>query len=241
MVPVSELGIKQAVFLTFLVCLCPWAISAQETIKFPGVPINAKTLRVQEHAEGIYERTDYKRALFIYRNELAPIGDKYGQYMVGYMHLAGKGVPEDRVAASAWYRLAAERGTKELVQARDGLMNSLDAEEKARSDRLFIEIRKECGDLALLMEAIRADREMLRGRTGSRLSAGTSPLVIIEPNLAGSTTSGVEYYGRIERRMNARLAYIVSRIRIDIVDIDDEHMDLSLIESKVDEHLDKLN
>ena len=159
--------------MTFLVCLFPWAISAQETIKFPGVPINAKTLRIQEQAEEVYERTDHKRALFIYRNELAPIGDKYGQYMIGYMHLAGEGVPEDRVAASAWYRLAAERGTKEFVRARDRLMNSLDAEEKARSDRLFIEIRKECGDLALLMAAVHADRERLRARTGSRLSAGT--------------------------------------------------------------------
>jgi len=238
---VSELGTKQAVFLTFLVCLYPWAISAQETIKFPGVPINAKTLRIQEQAEEIYERTDYERALFIYRNELAPIGDKYGQYMVGYIHLAGKGVPEDRVAASAWYRLAAERGTKEFVRVRDGLINSLDAEEKARSDRLFIEIRKECGDLALLIAAVRADRELLAARTGSRLSVGSSPLVIIKPDQTGSATAGGEYYRRIEKRMNARLEYIVSRIRVEIVDIDAENMSLSSIESKVDEHLDKLN
>ncbi len=147
MILVSEVGTKLAVFLTSLVCLYPWAVSAQETSTFPGVPINAKTLRVQEQAEKVYERTQYERAFFIYRNELAPIGDKYGQYMVGYMCLAGKGVPEDRVAASAWYRLAAERGTNEFVRARDGLVKALDAEQKARSDRLFIELRKEYGDL----------------------------------------------------------------------------------------------
>jgi len=238
---VSDLGTKQAVFLAFLVCLYPWAISAQETSNFPGVQLNAKTLQVQEQAEEIYERADYKRAFFIYRNELALIGDKYGQYMVGYMHLAGKGLPEDRVAASAWYRLAAERGTKEFVQARDRLVNSLDAEEKARSDRLFIEIRKECGDLALLMAAVRADRELLAARTGSRLSAGSSPLVVIKPDQTGLPTAGGDYYGRIEKRMNARLEFIVSHIRVEIVDIDVEQMSLSSIESKVNEHLDKLD
>jgi TPR repeat protein len=231
----------RTVFLAFLMCLQPLFAAAQEPSSFPSVPINAKTLRVQEQAEEIYQRSDYKRALFIYRNELAPIGDKYGQYMVGFMYLAGKGVPEDRVAASAWYRLAAERGTEEFVRARDGLMKNFDTAETARSNQMFIGLRKQYGDLALLMQSVRADYELLRNRTGSRLSSDSGALTIIEPGRLGATQSGAAYYGRIERRLRARLEYIARRVQIEIVDINVEKADVLLIEAKVNERLDKLD
>jgi len=230
---------RLTIFLALLMCLQPFVAAAQESSSFPGVPINAKTLRVQEQAEEIYERTDYERAFFIYRNELAPIGDKYGQYMVGFMYLAGKGVPEDRVAASAWYRLAAERGTKEFVRARDGLVTALDAEQKARSDRMFLELRKECGDLALLMEAVRADQQLLQQRTGSRLSASSSALLVIHPNQLGTTQAGSQYYGEIEQRMQARLEFIAAQTKIEIIDIN--KMNLSALESRVDQRLEQLD
>ena len=38
--------------------------------------------------------------MFIYREELAPLGDKYAQYMIGYMHEHGKGVDKDPAVAS---------------------------------------------------------------------------------------------------------------------------------------------
>ena len=229
---------RLTIFLALLTCLQPFIAAAQESSSLPNASINARTLRVQDKAEEIYERTDYKRAFFIYRNELATIGDKYGQYMVGFMYLAGKGVPEDRVAASAWYRLAAERGTKEFVRVRDGLVKALDAEQKARSDRLFIELRKEYGDLAILMEAVRADYALLQQRTGSRLAAGTSPMLIMDPN-AGSTKSGAQYYGEIEQRMQARLEFIAAQTKIEIIDIN--KMNLSTLESRVDQCLEELD
>jgi len=203
----------RTVFLAFLMYLQPLLVAAQETSLFPSVPINAETLRVQELAEKIYERTDYERALFIYRNELAPIGDKYGQYMVGFMYLAGKGVPEDRVAASAWYR----------------------------SNQMFIGLRRQYGDLALLLQAVRADYAMLRNRTGSRLSNDSSALTIIELGRAGATQSGVAYYGRIERRLQARLEYIARKAQVEIVDINIKNADMLLIEAKVNERLDELD
>ena len=107
---------RLTIFLALLACLQPFVAAAQDPGSFPSVPITSKTLQVQQQAEEVFERTDYKRAFFIYRNELAPIGDKYGQYMVGYMYLTGKGVEEDIVAASAWYRLAAERGITRTAQ-----------------------------------------------------------------------------------------------------------------------------
>ena len=74
---------------------------------FPGGETDRATLRTQERVEELYVSEAYERAYFIYRNELAPKGDKYAQYMIGYMHFAGTGVPEDPAKALAWYRFAA--------------------------------------------------------------------------------------------------------------------------------------
>ena len=187
------------------------------------MPVDARTLRTQNQAEEVYERTDYGRAFFIYRNELAPIGDKYGQYMVGFMYLTGKGVEEDRVAASAWYRLAAERGAKEFIRVRDQLMRSLNEEQLAESDLLFVDLRKKFGDLALLVKAIRQDHDKLRERTGSRLGGGGSSVTIIQ---VGSGASDADYYGRIERRIKARLEYIARYAEVGIADLEVDDVDL---------------
>ena len=230
---------RLTIILALLTCLQSLVAVAQDSSSVPKVPLTSKTLQVQNQAEKAYEQTDYKNAFFIYRNELAPIGDKYGQYMVGFMYLTGQGVDEDRVAASAWYRLAAERGIKEFVQISDQHMNSLDAEQTALSDQQFIQLRKEYGDLALLMKAVRADYEILRSSTGSRLSGDSSMLMIIDPNAHGSVSTGADYYGQIERRMEARLEFIAAHTNIEIVDLDS--MNMTAIESRVDERLDELD
>jgi hypothetical protein len=212
------------------------AAAAQTTPSFPDMPLDNATLAVQNQAEEVYERTDYKRAFFIYRNELVPIGDKYGQYMVGFMYLTGKGVAEDRVMASAWYRLAAERGTKEFMRARDQVMKTLSDEQRAESDEIFIALRKEFGDLALLTRAIREDYETLRKRTGSRVGGDTSPVTIIDMNEANGVHSASVDYARIERQMKSRLAYIARHAEIGIIDLDSEDVasaDIDAIERKV--------
>lgn len=205
------------------------------------MPVNSKTLRVQSQAEEVYERTDYERAFFIYRNELVPIGDKYGQYMVGFMYLTGKGIAEDRVTASAWYRLAAERHTKEFVRASDQIMATLSDVQRAESDRQYIELRIQYGDLVLLAKAIRKDHEELRSRTGSRLSADSSPMSVIDMNSSGVARSGSEYYGRIERRMKAKLEYLVKHAEIGIIDLDSENLDIDSIERQVAAHLSQID
>lgn len=233
---------KLALFLAFLVCLSPGVANADENDSFPNLTVDAKTLRVQDKAEEIYERTEYERAFFIYRNELVPIGDKYAQYMVGFMYLTGKGVEEDRVAGSAWYRLAAERGTKEFVAARDRLMELLDEEQTAASDRLFVELRKQYGDLVLMLQAMRREQELLRSRTGSRVgSSDTMPMTIISADRGGTTTTGSDYYGQIERRMKARLEYIERRTNIEISDSNVGALDLDTIERQVTELLSRID
>lgn len=227
--------------LAVTACLFASLAAAQSTSSFPDMPVDAKTLRVFSQAEEVYERTDYDRAFFIYRNELAPIGDKYGQYMVGFMYLTGKGVEEDRIKASSWYRLAAERGTKEYVRVAEQVVATLDSAQLAESDRLFIELRKEFSDLVLVRNAIRKDMELLRRRTGSRLSKTTSPTTIVDVSRPGETRSGADYYGEIERRIEARLEYIASRVDIDIIDLDTAKLDLETIDEHLAAHLSQID
>jgi TPR repeat protein len=60
-----------------------------------SVELDSKTLSVQAKAEELFEREDYRRAHIIYLKDLAPIGDKYAQYMLGFMTASGLGVEQD--------------------------------------------------------------------------------------------------------------------------------------------------
>jgi Sel1 repeat len=236
-VPVSALAAKPFALLVLCLPLLPLVTHAQVPAPFPGAPANLTTLQVQTKAEEVFERGNYERAYFIYR-ELVPIGDKYSQYMVGYMYLTGKGVPEDRVLASAWYRLAAERDTPEFVKARDELMDTLTSEQRAVSDRQFVDLRKEFGDLKLLMNAIRSDYQILKSRTGSKLGGSdSSPMTVIDSRRMGAEATGADFYGRIERRIEERLDYISRHTDIEIVDLNPHTLDINRLEAQVDRSL----
>ena len=232
---------KPGTVLGIFVCLMASTVAAQTAQPVPAMHVDPQTQRVQKQADEVYERTEYRRAFFIYRNELAPIGDKYGQYMVGFMYLTGKGIEEDPVAASAWYRLSAERGTPEFIQVRDQLMAGLTADQRAQSDLMFLQLRREYGDLALLTRAVREDYEELQRRTGSRLGTDTGPVTIIDSSGAISTRMGSDYYDRIERRIKSRLAYISEHTDIEISDVDAENLDIEKIERQVMAHLSRIN
>ena len=237
----NTLSVKQIIALACALCLCPWVISAQEDRDFPGIRVEPKLLRVQNQAEKIFDRTEYERAFFIYRNELAPIGDKYAQYMVGFMYLTGKGVAEDRAVASAWYRLAADRGTKEFVGARDQLLAVLDDEQRARSDQQYLELRQQYSDLILMLQEIRKDMKVLGERTGSRAaSSDTRPMTVVVAS-RGSAMSGAGYYNRIEKRLRDQLDYIQRRTGIDIDNSNPVKIDLDALEEEVKEHLQRLD
>jgi len=158
----------------------------------------------QTKVDALFDAADYGRAFFIYSNELAPIGDKYAQYMVGYMYLTGKGVEQDSTAASAWYRLAAERGTREFVAVRDQLARELTAEQIYAADRMHKQLRLRYSDLSVLLSSIKRDFDELKERTGSRLSSGSSPVTVLETRF-GRSRSGAEYYGDIRERLEERL------------------------------------
>ena len=138
-----------------------------------GISANASDpglLSLQAKVDGLFARGEYERAYFIYRKELVPLGDKYAQYMVGYLHLTGMGADEDPVLASAWYRLAAERGTPEFIALRDELMRALPPAQRQRSDALYMDLKRQYSDVVILLGSIKDDfRELeLMAREGLR-------------------------------------------------------------------------
>jgi len=193
---------------------------AQDFSSSGGYVRDSEILRVQDKAEELFERGDYKRAHFIYLNELAPIGDKYAQYMVGFMNMTGLGVREDPVLASAWYRLAAERHTAPFIAVRDDMNRRLDTIDMERSDEIYLRLRRDFSDIAVRMREVREDYELLNdGPTGSRTSRSSSPVIIVKPR-EGSSMSMDAYRGEITRRMQKHLNFIARTLEIEQVNAD---------------------
>jgi len=205
--------------------------------ELPTEQIDNRTLRIQAKVESLYERGDYARARFIYENELAPIGDKYAQYAIGYMYLMGEGVPEDAVVASAWYRLAAERGAPEFVSVRDELMESLDDEELARSDRHYVDLRGKYSDLVIMTRLIEQDVQELHGEsTGSRLPRESGAVSILDPR-SGVMMSLDEYRRRIEAHIRTRLDFIAEETGIETPRADLDAQELATLWEQVRAHV----
>ena len=189
------------------------SVQAQTYKPFPGISRDQRTIRTQERVEELYAAGSFERALLIYEKELAPIGDKYAQYMVGYMHLNGQSVPQDKSKALAWYRIAAQRGEPVLLRARDRLIASTTQAEIAASNRIFLDLWNSIGDTRIIMRLIRRDMETLKARTGTRIP-GTSvsgPATIYRPS---GELLPPNYYRDVRVRLEARLTYLETRVEI---------------------------
>lgn len=237
---VSNLSKFSNIVLLALIALVTTDVQAQRSsallADFPG----SRTISVQRKVEQLYERGEFDRAFFIYRNELVPIGDKYAQYMVGYMHLIGTGTDEDPVAASAWYRLAAERGTPEFVNVRNQLMHDLNADERRRSDAHYLQLRRQYSDLVVLFEDIKRKYRELQGATGSRLPTRSSPMTIIRAKSPGQPLSGAIYFGRIERELEQDLVMLAKVGDFPDLETDPTRVQINEIERLVQERIESI-
>ena len=207
--------------LAFLLAFVPAAdASAQQSAGNLSVELDSRTLSVQAKAEELFQREQYRRAHVIYLNDLAPIGDKYAQYMLGFMSLSGLGVEQDHILASAWYRLAAERGEPgEFVAIRDELLRQLDTVGREQSDAIYLRLRGKYSDIAISMRAAReAFDDLSRITTGSRIGKSPSSAVTIVQPRSGSSLSGDAYIHRIQRRMQDHLDYVTSRLGLERID-----------------------
>ena len=189
------------------------SLQAQSYRSFPGESADQRTLQTQKRVDELYAAGEYKRALFIYEKELAPRGDKYAQYMVGYLHLDTPGMPQDKATALAWYRLAAERENEILQQARDELAADLTQAEIDVSKRIFMDLLQEIGDTRLIMKLIRRDMNTLSSRTGTHIRGATSggSTVILRPS---GTIENPNFYRDIRLRLETRLSYLETKVEI---------------------------
>ena len=204
---------------------------------YDGSSFTSHTVRIQAKAESLYLEGHWQRARFIFEHELAPIGDKYAQYMVGYMYLNGQGVPRDPVMASAWYRVAAERGIPEFAAVRDQLLDSLSADELAQSDARYVELRKEYSDLVVTLNLVSKERRLRRAETtGSRLGGGASPVTVIMPR-NGMAMTREEFLSRGDEKIELWLDYITRELGIDSVEANMADKEFEDLAAKIDEYL----
>ena len=216
---------------------------AQQSGGILNVDLDSKTLSVQAKAEELFERGDYRRAHIIYLNDLAPIGDKYAQYMLGFMILRGLGVEQDPVLASAWYRLAAERGEpEEFVAIRDEVLGSLDAADRGRADDVYLGLRREYSDIAISMrEASEEFENLSQVSTGSHLGVTSSAITIVEPRTGGVQSADVLII-RTQHRMQRHLDRITKTLGIDRIDAETVTAgQLADLEEQVQEYVGRMN
>jgi hypothetical protein len=194
------------------------------------------TMATQDKVDALFDAGDFKRAFFIYRNELVPVGDKYAQYMVGYMYLTGMGVEEDPIAASAWYRLSAERRTPEFVAVRDQLLRNMNDDEMRRSDAEYIQLRLKYCDLAVLLSSVKRNLREVETKTGSRIQSDSNAMTVIETS-GGRIQSGSEYYGLLYSQLEDRLKLMREIGNFEDMETDPDSVNLRELERRVKEHI----
>lgn len=233
---INRLGLIAVIAL----CLTTLDVVAQGVGPFPGRAVDAKTMNIQKKADELVDQEDYKRAHLIYRNDLAPIGDKYAQYMVGYMYLTGMGVEEDPVLGSAWYRLAAERSFEGFVEERDQILAFFSDVDLIRSDTLYLQLRRQYTDAVLLLELIEDDLDVLASRTGSRLGGGGSPVMIFDLRSGGSVSAD-QYIEQVRNQIESRLELMAIQLDIPNLNTDPDNVDLRALETAVEEFVETIN
>lgn len=230
---------RMPVLAWLLVFACNVVVAGEGYRYFPGAPLDEKTMRAQERVEELYEQGDYARALMICQQDLAPKGDKYAQYMIGFMYVAGQGVPADNARALAWYRLAAERGEPALVQVRNVLYKQMSPEKIAESNRIFAELWQEMGDSKILLRLIRDDIDTLKRRTGTRIpGAASGPLTVIDLSGRVATDS---YYTAVQQRLQTRLAYLRTNVEINDIEFASDDENVRNLEAELKTELASLN
>lgn len=211
-------------------------VSAQGSSSMSANITDRRTLMTQRKVDTLFDTGNFERAYFIYRNELAPLGDKYAQYMVGFMHVSGLGVEADDIQASAWYRLASERDTPEFVVVRNRLMRDFSADQLRRSDALYANLLSDYSDLVVLLTAIKRDMELISTRTGTRLTGEVSPVSIVDGRSNKVQSEGA-YFRNIERRIEGRAQQLIDLGKFEGVDPDPARLNLKQLERLVEERI----
>lgn len=237
---VEKLNKILTICLLTLIALLAAPVQAQRAQEARADSPDSRTLRVQRKVNQLFERGEYDRAYFIYRNELAPLGDKYAQYMVGFMHLTGRGVDEDPVIASVWYRLASERDTPQFVAVRDMLLKDLSMEQRQKSDQLFLETRRKYSDLVILLSSIKRKIRDVRPKTGSRLATDSNTMTVVDARSPNWSQSSAGFHSRIKNELEGNLVMLAEIGGFTDLETDPARFDIDEVERLVNESLESI-
>lgn len=124
------------------------------------------------------KKDDYKFAIDRYETS-ASWAYKPAQYNLGVIYFTGEGgIAQNHALGLAWLALAAERGDKAYVAARDTAYTKMNDQEFARANELWREMKKTYGDEVALKRAKTRWIQVRNAATGSHLGAGTGPVAI---------------------------------------------------------------
>lgn len=212
-------------WLQGLVCagVCLPMAGQVPAVTLPGKPISPQVTFSQTRAEKAFHKEDFDSAHWHYLKVLAPAGDKYAQYMLGYLNEHGLGVPRNKARAMAWYGLAAERGGAPLEATYERLAGQLSTDDRERAVEIYSELNERYGDRSLFTKEIKLVQRNLRRRTGTRTGASNGPLFILRPD--GRFESGEKYYNNLEARiefMTEQLSGTVTLRELKLIEDEDE-------------------
>jgi hypothetical protein len=206
-----------------LAATCVAVVNAQapaEQLDFPGMDPDRSLVNAAKSAEKAYRKGEFEDAMWLYRTRLAPAGDKFAQYMVGYMYADGEGVPRDPIMAAAWFLVAAERGHESLVEVSQKTLRALSASQRAEARDKAEALRAEVGDRAILEHLIYLDEASLREQTGSR-SGTCSQTARVEMTIdgrAGQSVSMQRFCEVLNERIATRQAYLDNYVEYGDID-----------------------
>ncbi|MBB6189016.1 SEL1-like repeat protein [Rhodanobacter sp. MP7CTX1] len=116
------------------------------------------------------KKKDYAFAIHMYR-VAASWAYKPAEYNLAVMYALGQGVSADLPRAMAWMTLAAERGEKQYVQARELINAKLSNAEFAQADAIYGELYPTYGDASALRRAKDRWAQVRSSMTGSRVGS----------------------------------------------------------------------
>ena len=122
---------------------------------------------------------------------------KPAEYNLAVMYARGQGVPVDLPRALAWMTLAAERGTKQYVAARELINAKLSSPQFAQADTIYGELYPKYGDEAALRRAKDRWAQVRSSMTGSRVGSVASPVAV-----GGLSTGGFQQAAPAARGTN---------------------------------------
>jgi hypothetical protein len=116
------------------------------------------------------KKKDYAFAIHMYR-VAASWAYKPAEYNLAVMYALGQGVPADLPRAMAWMTLAAERGEKQYVEARELINAKLSIAEFTQADAIYGELYPTYGDASALRRAKDRWAQVRSSMTGSRVGS----------------------------------------------------------------------